>query len=398
MVTKEFNMNRYLIESIRNDLPNKIILLSGPRQVGKTTLAEMLGEGFQYLNFDSGEHRQILQRKSWDRQARYLIFDEIHKMKGWKRWLKGIYDTEKLKPPIIVTGSAKLDTYKKVGDSLAGRFFPFRLYPIDIEESCHYLGLSPQESMERLLTTSGFPEPFLKGSQRYYHRWQASHLDIMLRQDMLDLESVSNIKAMEILIDLLSRQVGSTISYSSLARNLEVSDKTIKRWLGLLENLYIIFSVKPYSKKISRSILKSPKYYFFDIARVVGDQGAKLENLVALTLHKSICFQKDCWGRSLELAFLRKKDGQEIDFFLLENKSPKLMLECKWSDHAPSKNFKVFQEEIGTCKKLQLIGSLTQDATYPDGLELRRADQWLSKISDMLFPNQRLDPVEISQK
>ena len=373
-------MKRYLLQYIKDDLQNKLILLTGARQVGKTTLAEMLGEGYQYLNYDLAEHRKVLHNKSWDRKSKYLIFDEIHKMKEWKRWLKGIYDTEKLSPPIIVTGSAKLDTYKKVGDSLAGRYFQFRLHPLDIEECVTELTMEPSDVFRRLMDMGGFPEPFLKGSIRYYNRWKSSHLDIILRQDLIDLESVSDIKSIEILIDLMSNQVGSTISYSSLARNLEVSDKTVKRWLGILENLYLLFSIKPFSKKITKSILKSPKYYFYDNGRVQGGEGARFENLVALSLHKYVSFQKDCYGRDLELAFLRKKDGKEIDFILTEKNSPLIMIECKLSNSTPSKNFILFEEELGDCRKLQLLADLQQDLTFPNGVEVRRADKWLAQL------------------
>ena len=377
-------MERYLFQYVKDDLPQKIILLVGPRQVGKTTLAEMFGEGSQYLNFDLSEHRQILRDKSWDRSSSYLIFDEIHKMKEWKRWLKGIYDTEKLSPPIIVTGSAKLDTYKKVGDSLAGRYFQFRLHPLDVAEATTALDMEPKDAFNRLMTIGGFPEPFLKGTERFYNRWKNSHLDIILRQDLIDLETVSDIKSIEILIDLISQQVGSTISYSSLAQTLQVSDKTVKRWLTILENLYLVFSIRPFSKKISRSILKAPKFYFYDNGRVQGDEGIRFENLVALSLHKYVSYQKDCYGRDLDLAFLRKKDGKEIDFILLEKEQPLILIECKLSDAKPSKNFVLFEEELAPCRRIQLLANLTQDLTFPNGIEIRRADTWLSKINEEL--------------
>ena len=372
-------VKRYLLQYIKEDLADKVILITGPRQVGKTTLAEMVGEGYQYLNYDRSEHRETLYKKAWDRSASYLIFDEIHKMKNWKRWLKGIYDTDRLTPPIIVTGSAKFDTYKKVGDSLAGRYFQFRLYPLDIAEAVSLLELNANEAFNRLMEVGGFPEPFLKNTQRFYNRWQSSHLDIILRQDLIDLETVSDIKAIEVLIDLLSKQVGSTISYSSLARTLEVSDKTIKRWLTLLENIYVIFRVNSFSQKISRSILKAPKFYFYDNARVKGDNGAKLENLTAISLRKHVIYQKDCYGNSLGLHYLRRIGGQKIDFLISKDQTPQTMVECKWKDAVPSKNFEVFSAELGKCEKIQLLGQLDQDATYPNGIQVRQAAKWLSK-------------------
>jgi uncharacterized protein len=157
-------------------------------------------------------------------------------------------------------------TYKKVGDSLAGRFFQYRLHPLDIKEAHLGLGVSGEEAFERLMAVGGFPEPFLKNDLRFYRRWQQSHTDIILKQDVLEIGSVRDIAAIEMLIALLKSRVGSTVSYASLARDLERDPTTIKRWLQLLENRYVIFPVLPYSKNIAKSLLKSPKYYFYDTA------------------------------------------------------------------------------------------------------------------------------------
>lgn len=228
-------MKRYLEKYLLEDLPAKIVLLTGPRQTGKTTLSKMLVSNYDYFNFDNPEHRLSLLERSWDRSKELVIFDELHKLKNWKSWLKGIYDTEGLPPSILVTGSAKLDTYKKMGDSLAGRFFQFRLHPLDLKEIKRRLQpASLDESLDLLLETSNFPEPFLRGSKRFYNRWQRSHLDIILKQDLLDIENVQHIKSIETLIQLLRKRVGSPISYSSLAGDLQCSDKTVKRWLTIV--------------------------------------------------------------------------------------------------------------------------------------------------------------------
>ncbi|MCK4618872.1 MAG: ATP-binding protein, partial [Desulfobacterales bacterium] len=229
-------MKRYLTNYILDDLKKKIVLLTGPRQSGKTTLSKMLSSNFDYLNFDNPEHRLGLIERSWDRSRDLIIFDELHKLKNWKSWLKGIYDTEGVPPRIIVTGSAKLDTYRKVGDSLAGRFFQFRLHPFDLKEIKKINGPDNiQAVLDRLLDTGGFPEPYLEGSTRFYNRWKRSHLDIILKQDLVDIENVQQITSIETLIQLLRKRVGGPVSYNSLARDLQCSDKTVKRWLTILE-------------------------------------------------------------------------------------------------------------------------------------------------------------------
>lgn len=375
-------MKRYLEEYIRKDLKRKIVLLTGPRQTGKTTLSKMLTDNFDYFNYDNAEHRLDLIKKSWDRSKNLVIFDELHKLKNWKSWLKGIYDTEKFPPSIIVTGSAKLDVYKKVGDSLAGRFFQYRLHPLDLKEIKN--SLKPKDlnsELDKLLMLGGFPEPYLEGDETYYNRWKKSHLDIILKQDLIDIENVQQITSIETLIQLLKKRVGSPVSYTSLAQDLQVSDKTIRRWLIMLENMYVIFKVSPFHKNISRSILKSPKYYFYDTGQVIGDQGIKLENLVACSLLKEIHSREDCLGETWNFFYLKNKDGKEIDFLLVNKEKPAMMIEVKWSDEVKSANFGFFEKFLGGIKKIQLVKELKREKSYPDGTEVRSAQKWLSEMN-----------------
>lgn len=380
-------MQRYLKKYIIEDLKEKIVLLTGPRQTGKTTLSKMLMTGFDYFNFDNAEDRLSLLEKSWDRSKDLIIFDELHKLKNWKSWLKGIYDTEGVPPSILVTGSAKLDIYKKVGDSLAGRFFQFRLHPLDLKEIKNILNPENlQTELDKLLNTGGFPEPFLNGSPRFYNRWKRSHLDIIIKQDLIDLENVQHITSVETLIQLLKKRVGSPVSYSSLARDLQCSDKTIKRWLTILENMYVIFRVSPFHKNIARSILKSPKFYFYDTGQVIGDPGAKLENLVACALLKEINYLADCYGQEKHLYYLRNKEGREVDFCITNNEDPALMVEVKWRDENVSPNFKIFKKSFPGVKMLQIVKELKKEKTFPDGIEIRSAHKWLSRLSLKVWP------------
>jgi predicted AAA+ superfamily ATPase len=369
-------MKRTSIDAFKKYLGRKIILISGPRQAGKTTLTRMMSESVDYLNYDSGEHRKILRELSWDRSKEIIIFDELHKMPKWKQWLKGVYDTEK-KKNFIVTGSARLDHFKKVGDSLAGRYFHYRLYPLDVRELIESKTESdPKVAVEKLLRLSGFPEPYIEGDEGFYQMWKRTHLDIILRQDLVDLEDISSIRAIEILVDLLLERVGSGVSYAGLSRDLQVSDKTVKRWLEILENLYVVFKITPYSKKISRSILKQPKYYFYDFARV-SNEGAALENLVAASLLKEIHFRIDTRGEDWGLKYLAKKGSGEIDFLVLKNGKPEILIEVKASDDQPSAHFKMFAQEFPRCRKVQLVKNLKREKTFPDGVEVRDLASWL---------------------
>lgn len=375
-------MKRYLINHIKEDLDKKIILLTGPRQVGKTTLSKMMGTDFDYFNFDNPEDRIGLQKKSWDRSKPLIIFDELHKLKNWKSWLKGIYDTEGIPPSILVTGSARLDTFRKVGDSLAGRFFQFRMHPLDLKEIGLFLEPDDLETeLDKLLDFGGFPEPFLDGTTRFYNRWKRSHLDIILKQDLIDLENIQQITQVETLIQLLKYRVGSPISYSSIARDLQCSDKTVKRWLTILENMYVLFKVPPFHKNIARAIQKTPKFYFYDTGQVLGDPGVKLENAVACAIQKEIHFREDCLGEQGGLYYLKNKDGREIDFCITAGNTPSLLLEVKWKDSHLSSNFDIFKKFFPGIKMIQISKKLDREKTFANGAEIRTASRWLSELT-----------------
>ena len=373
-------MDRYLKDPLSEEIDKKILLLTGPRQCGKTTLSKMLTTDFQYINHDLAEHRLLLAEKSWDREKALIIFDELHKMHEWKAWLKGIYDVEGIPPGLIVTGSARLDAFRKVGDSLAGRHFQFRLHPIDLKEALAFSDLEAPDIFRRLMTVGGFPEPFLNGTTRYYNRWKRSHIDLILKEDLLVLSAVRDIQSIETLIELLRSRVGSPVSSNSLARDLQKSPNTIQSWLKLLEDLYVIFRITPYHKNIARSILKEPKFYFYDNGMVTGGDGIKLENLVACALLKEAHRRQDVEGEDYRLHYVRNKDGQEIDFLVTRANKPERLIEVKWADSSLSPYFKKFfpRDQL---KRVQVVGELKQSKSYPSAERIEPAIRFLSKLS-----------------
>lgn len=370
--------HRYLHDFIHKDLQKKMILLAGPRQVGKTTLAQGLSKNNEYLNFDIDDDRKAILKKEWDRRKDLLILDELHKMNRWKQWLKGVYDKDKLKIPILVTGSARMDTLRKVGDSLAGRHFNFRLHPLDLKE-LKGIG-SSKDNYERLIAYSGFPEPFFENSKAFYNRWKRSHTDLILRQDLFSLELVKDVSSFETMLLMLQSRVGSPLSANSIAIDLHKDPKTIQNWLRIAENLYFIFSIRPFSKNIARSILKEPKIYFFDNARIEGDESVQLENLVALSLRKEVDFCQDAKGIDCELFTLRVKGGKEIDFLVLKKGSPALLIEVKLSEENPSSTFFLFEKYFPKARKIQLVKNLRKEFQTSTGVEVYEVTNWLANI------------------
>ncbi|MFK8082480.1 MAG: ATP-binding protein [Granulosicoccus sp.] len=377
-------LSRYLKPALLGDLGKKILLVTGPRQCGKTTLSQMLDPDYQYLNYDLSEHRLIIRDKTWDRAKNVIILDELHKMDSWKSWLKGIVDVEGMPPALIVTGSARLSAFRKVGDSLAGRHFEFRLHPFDLKEILTMSELSAGESFNRLLKVGGFAEPFLDGTIAFHNRWKRSHIDLILKEDLITLTAVRDIQSIEILIELLRSRVGSPVSANSLARDLGKSPNTIKNWLALLEDLYVIFKIVPWHKNVARALLKEPKYYFYDNGLVMGDEGLRLENLVACALIKNIHFELDAKGEEFSLHYVRNKEGKEVDFVVVKNGEPATLIEVKWNDTAFSKSlrsfFKSSDKTTALIKRIQVVGKLTTAQSWPSGDRVEPAIDFLANL------------------
>jgi len=330
-------VRRFQEERIRQDLGRKIVLLSGPRQAGKTTLSRQLGLAHTYLSFDSADDRKLLFAGEWDRRAELVIFDELHKMRRWKAWLKGLYDKEGIPPGLLVTGSARLEVFRKGGDSLAGRHFLHRLHPLTVRETHAEImpEVAPADALQRILTVGGFPEPFLHNDDNEARRWRRGHLDTILREDLIDLERLRDVRTIELLVELLLARVGSTVSVNSLARDLQVSPHTVKHWLEVLENLYVLFPVRPYHRNVARSLLKESKYYFYDtgaVASAGADPGAVLENAVACALLRELHLLEDFEGRKTALCLLRDKEQREVDFLVTIDRRPRLLVEVKLGD------------------------------------------------------------------
>lgn len=358
---------RYLQEPIEGDLPEKMIFLTGPRQVGKTTLAlQVVGAGDTrhpaYLSWDDPRARPRLRRGELPAGEPRVILDEIHKYARWRNLVKGLWDTRVPGTAFIVTGSARLDVYRRGGDSLHGRYHAYRLHPLSLPE----VG-GGRDALDQLLRVGGFPEPFLRGSERHWRRWQRERLDRIVRDDVRDLERVREISLVELLVDALPPRVGSPLSVKNLREDLEVAHDTVERWLTILENLYVCFRIAPFGAPRIRAVKKSPKLYLWDWS-AVEDQGARFENLVASHLLKLCHFVEDTQGHRMELRFLRDTDGREVDFVVLRDRRPLFAVEAKAGERAVSPAVRYFRERT-TIPKWYQVHRGTKDVVV-DGVRM----------------------------
>ena len=391
-------MKRYLDNRIAADLARKLVFVTGPRQVGKTTLSQQLQNALapaQYLNYDVEADRAQIQRMSWMPDAKLLVLDELHKMAGWKTWLKGVIDGRPLGQQQLVTGSARMDTFRQTGDSLAGRYLSWRLHPISVKEWCEFSPQaqagtppSPDEALAHLLKRGGFPEPCLFDDDALGDtnalRWRAQYANGLVREDVLEFSRIQEVGAMRVLLDLLRARVGSPLSLASIARDLGLSQPTVKRFIDILQALYIVFTVQPWHHNIARSLLQAPKIYFYDTAMVAGtdaeSNGIRFENAVAAMLLKHIHFLQDAEAAPVGLHYVRTKDGTEIDFALSNGADLTHLIECKWSDNTPHRGFAKFMAAWPSAKPIQLVRHL-RSAELRNGIEITAAAPWLAQLA-----------------
>jgi predicted AAA+ superfamily ATPase len=375
-------MKRYLYHQVISDLDKKLVVLTGPRQVGKTTLSQQLMDSFpdaQYLNYDVMPQRQTVLNHYWRQSAPLLIFDEIHKMAEWKAWLKGVYDGRAKNQRILVTGSARMETFRQGGDSLAGRYFRLRLHPFSVREWASQTNTSPASALTHILKRGGFPEPALAEKDIEADRWRTTYFSDLIREDVLEFSRLQEVKTMRLFAEMLRSRVGSPLSLASIARDLNVSPVTLAKYLDILASLFIVFIVRPWHHNVARATLKSPKVYFYDTGLVMGDEGVRFENLVACHLLKRVEWLQDTEGRAVDLHYIRTKDGAEVDFVMSEQDQLTHLVECKLHETKVNASLYRFAMQWPGASSIQLLRECAVESDRP-GIQVRDAAGWLNTL------------------
>lgn len=368
-------MKRYLNSYIEADLEKKMVFLGGPRQVGKTTLSQqILPEDQSYLNWDIAAHRECILKQELPTSP-LIIFDEIHKYSKWRNYLKGLYDLTLNSQKILVTGSARLDYYRFGGDSLQGRYHYLRLHPLSVAE----LNISSKEDFMELLTLGGFPEPFLSSSYIDAKRWSREYRTRLIQEEIASLENVKDLGTIELLALRLPDLVTSPLSINALREDLQVSHKSVSRWVEILERMYAIFRLSPMGSPKVRAVKKEQKHYHTDWT-LVPNLSKRFENLVASHLLKWVHFRQDIFGENIELRYFRDSDGREVDFAIIKEGEPSLFIECKWSDAEIVKPLKYLNKKFPDVPAWQIHATGQKDYMNPSGIRVAHANILLKNL------------------
>jgi uncharacterized protein len=352
-----------------------MVFIGGPRQVGKTSLARsLLPQPASELNYDVPAQRQAILRRELP-PGDFWFFDEIHKFRGWRNYLKGLFDEHGRSHRILVTGSARLDLYRFGGDSLQGRYFYLRLHPFSVAE----LG-GHADALPALLALGGFPEPFLSGSERFARRWAMAYRERLVREEISSLETVSDLGRLELLAGALPGRVGSPLSLNALREDLQVSHQTVSRWTDMLERVYGIFRLAPFGAPMLRAVKKERKHYHYDWS-VVTHPGARFENLMASHLLKWVEWQVDSEGRPLELRYFRDIDGREVDFVVTEHGKVIALVECKLGDDPVTLSMRYLKARFPEAAAWQVSAHGIRDYVSAEGVRVAPAVRLLRELA-----------------
>lgn len=390
-------IERYLSKIIYDDLQEKMVFIGGPRQVGKTTLAKQIGgkyyaEKYSYLNWDNRLDRRNILKETFPGTNELVIFDEIHKYKKWKNYIKGEYDKNKDIFKIIVTGSSRLDIYRRHGDSMLGRYYYFRMHPLSVAEliksnsNCEPFSKLSFEKPSKIIADmfddlykyGGFPEMYLKKDRNKLMRWHNSRMESIVRQDVRDTSQIRDLGTLELLAEIIPEKVGSLLSINSLTEDLQVSFKTIRSWIECLEQVYYIYRIYPYQSKLIKSLKKEPKVYLWDWTQL-NDEGSRLENIVASHLLKFCHYMHDVKGCKIDLNFLRDREQREVDFIVAVNHKPWFCVEVKNSRKEISKSLYYYKNSLNIPYAYQIV--MENEVNYiKDGIQVISVPVFLSSL------------------
>jgi uncharacterized protein len=374
-------LHRYIETSVKSDLKRKMVFIGGPRQSGKTTLAKHLCEASgclikdRYLNWDAAEDREQIILERFPTGQGMLVLDEIHKYARWRQVVKGIFDKRGRELEILVTGSARLDHFRRGGDSLQGRYHFLRLMPLSLAE----LNAPTSSTVDALLAYGGFPEPFSLQSELETRRWSRDYRTRVVAGDLADLENIQDIGTVERLVLRLPSLVGSPLSINALREDLQVAHQTVSRWISMLENLFMVFRVYPFGAPRIRAVKKEAKHYHMDWC-VVPEPGPRFENMAACHLLKWCYFLQDAEGRDVELRYFRDVDRREVDFVVTENGSPVLFVECKQSDKSVSQSLRYLKTRFPDTAAVQIHTGEGQDRTDREGIRICPAHCFFAEL------------------
>ena len=374
-------VERLLYKTIENKLfVGKVIILTGARQVGKTTLLKQLlrqKEGVLWLNGDELQVQNLFANASADRllsefsNSKIVILDEAQRIENIGLRLKLIADSDS-DVQVIATGSSAFELANKVNEPLTGRKWEYQMFPLSFGEMvAHHGKLKEMRMLPRRIIYGYYPEVVTNDGNEVEILKLLT--DAYLYKDILSWESIKHPDKLQTLLRALAYQVGSQVSYNELSQMCSMDSKTVERYINLLEQCYIIFRLPSFSRYLRHELKSSRKIYFYDngirnaliadyrAPEVRQDIGALWENFVIAERMKS----NEYYHRWVNRYFWRTKQQQEIDY--LEESGGKLhAYEMKWNPRAKASITKTFTEAYPNSEFQVITTDNIADFLLPD--------------------------------
>ncbi len=396
------------MNKIKNDFPRQlkdrmnvamkdtpVVLINGPRQSGKTTLVKQYSPSLPYYTLDDDN---VLNATKQDpvgfvNRIDKGIIDEIQRAPELLRSIKLSVDQNRQPGRFLLTGSANLLALPQIGDSLAGRMEILTLLPLSLAEiECrehHFLNYAQNQSWPTITTltkqldyiarvlTGGYPEMLLRQEQTRRNAWAKSYIKAIIERDVKDISSIEKLVEMPRLLEVLAQQSGKLTNFTQIGGQLNLDTKTVQKYVGLLETLFLVHQLRPWHGNTLNRIIKAPKIHFIDsgllaclnrvaIEKLQTDKsyfGALLETWVYGELLKTINVSDGSWS----IYYYRDKDQVEVDFVLENNERRIIGIEVKASSTIFNQDFR------GLRKLASLVGK-----DWDSGIVLYNGEQCLS--------------------
>ena len=384
---------RFLQERIQIELSDtRIVFVCGPRQAGKTTLAQhVAGQSMPFVTFDDSVTRDVAASDpdGFVRRLDRAIIDEVQRVPIILLPLKRSVDEDQRPGRFLLTGSASLLRASRIADSLAGRLTTLHLWPLAQAElagrsSCFLSqvfqgkvpavsGFKLDDDLVRAVLAGGYPEALRRTQWQRRQTWYNEYIEIVLQRDMHDIARINQMSVMPELLTTAAALSGNLINYTTVGNAVGISSVTVRTYIGLLEQLFLLRRIKPWHSNLVKRLVKTPKLHFIDSGLLAALLGISLERIRRDRRLLGPLLESFVYAELLKFAgwteeryrfyHFRDKDGQEVDFVIENHAGDIVGIEVKAAGTVFSKDYSALKRLEAACGPRFKHGIVLYDGT-----------------------------------